>query len=364
MQPAIPAQRRTRYLRVSSNLADILQTPPRFAPRLTSALDAAINRTWKECPEDADVQATSDSIHMSFQRPGFEGEWEVLKVAPGVWLTFGDHISDDPKPRWSQERQLRCFSIYLRGGAVFGLPESPQHRYTFLEGQAVGLSTSVESMLCSATLPGVRTRGVSIFFENEEAMRQFGLDVDEANEWLQTGATHSKRQPCKVVTALANPAAILAAQAICTTTFTGARRKLFLRAKSAELLCYLMANPTSQLTLDDPHAATPRDDAMIAALAHEALSHPERSPNVLDVAERLRVSSSRLRTAFQNTYGISMREHMLATRMTRARHMLQLTETPLIEVAFACGYEHQSSFSTAYRLAFGETPAETRRSTV
>jgi len=363
MQPIAPAQRRHRSPLASPNLGDVLQTPPRFAPRLTSALDAAIDRTWKECPDDADVHATHDSVHMTFRRPGFEGEWEVLKVAPGVWLTFGDHVSDDPKPRWSQERQLRCFSIYLRGGAVFGVPEAPQSRHTFLEGQAVGLSTTVEAMLCSTTLPGVRTRGVSVFFENEEAMRHFGLDVDEANQWLQTDPGPSTRRRCTVVTAPANPAAMLAAQAICNTTFSGARRKLFLRAKTAELLCYLMANPTSQLTLDDPLAAAPRDDAMIAALAHEALSHPERAPNVLDIAERLRVSSSRLRAAFQSTYGISMREHMLATRMARARHMLRLTDTPLIEIAFACGYEHQSSFSTAYRLAFGETPAETRRST-
>jgi AraC-like DNA-binding protein len=364
MQPVVPAQRRSRSPFSSTNLGDILQTPPRSAPRLTSALDAAINRTWNDYPADAAVHATSDSIRLKFQHPGFEGEWEVLKVAPGVWLTFGDHISNDPKPRWSQERQLRSFSIYLRGGAVFGLPESPQNRYMFLEGQAVGLSTTLESMLCSTTLPGVRTRGVSVFFEDEEAMRHFGLDVDEANQWLQTGAAYSARHPCKVVTAAANPAAILAAQAICTTTFAGARRKLFLRAKTAELLCYLMANPTTQSTVDDPRAAAPRDDAMIAALAHEALSHPERSPNVLDVAERLRVPSSRLRAAFQNTYGISMREHMLATRMARARHMLRLTDTPLIEIAFACGYEHHSSFSTAYRLAFDETPAETRRLTM
>ena len=363
MQPAAPTQRNSRKLFLSPNIGDILQMPPRSAPRVTSALDAAINKTWNEWPADAAVHATNDSIHLKFRHPGFEGEWEVLRVAPGVWLSFGDHMSDEPQPRWSQERQLRSFSIYLRGGAVFGLPEAPQHRYMFVEGQAVGLSTTVESMLCSTPLPGVRNRGVSVFFENEEAMRNFGLDVDEANQWLQTGSAHPTHHPCKVVTATANVAATRAAQAICGTDFVGARRKLFLRAKTAELLCYLMANPSRQLTADDAQSAAPLDDAMIAALAHEALSDPERCPELHDVAERLRVSIYRLRAAFKNTYGISMRDHMLAARMARARHMLKLTDAPLIEVAFACGYEHHSSFSTAYRLAFGETPAEARRST-
>jgi AraC-like DNA-binding protein len=32
----------------------------------------------------------------------------------------------------------------------------------------------------------------------------------------------------------------------------------------------------------------------------------------------------------------------------------------LIEIALACGYEHHSSFTTAYRRAYGETPRETR----
>lgn len=73
------------------------------------------------------------------------------------------------------------------------------------------------------------------------------------------------------------------------------------------------------------------------------------------------MTTSRLLAAFRATYGVSLRDHMTATRMARARRLLSQTNIPLLEVALACGYEHHSGFSTAYRRCFGETPIETRR---
>src|SRR5262249_54320794 len=102
-------------------------------------------------------------------------------------------------------------------------------------------------------------------------------------------------------------------------------------------------------------------DAGLAALAYEAVSDAEHSPDVVDIAARLRVPTGRLLSAFRATYGITLHEHMNKTRMALARRLLAQTSTPLLEVAVASGYEHHSSFSTAYRRTFGETPMQTRR---
>ncbi|MET0211236.1 MAG: helix-turn-helix transcriptional regulator, partial [Burkholderiaceae bacterium] len=165
----------------------------------------------------------------------------------------------------------------------------------------------------------------------------------------------------RLVSTTPNAAALKAAQAICWTPFQGARRRLFLRSKAGEMLCHLIAGPGVQAAELGHAGGRVVDDASLAALAHEAVSDPEHCPDVMDVAARLCVTTGRLLAAFRATYGVSLRDHMSATRMARARHLLTRTNMPLLEVALACGYEHHSSFSTAYRRSFGETPVETRR---
>jgi transcriptional regulator GlxA family with amidase domain len=91
------------------------------------------------------------------------------------------------------------------------------------------------------------------------------------------------------------------------------------------------------------------------------LSDPECCIEIGDLALRLQVTNGRLVTAFRAKYGMSPREHVLVVRMAHGRRLLQQTQDSVVDVALACGYEHHSSFTAAYRKAFGEAPIQTRR---
>jgi AraC-like DNA-binding protein len=342
-------------------LGQVLQAPPPRATSYAELLETATRMPRRELPSEVEGDVASGWFRSGSVAPQRQAATEFLRMAPGAWLAFGEYRFDAPQYVWSRERQQRAFCIVLRGGCVFGFAPSPQQRFALTEGHALGIAYGSDTMICRTPLPGVRSQVVSVYFDNDEAMHQFGLDVGETNAWLASVPANDAAPGLRLVASMPNVAARKAAQAICGAPYQGARRRLFLRSKAGEMLCHLMASPEVSAAVLGLPAGPVCGDASLAALAHEFVSDPEHCPDVADVAARLHVSTGRLLSAFRATYGVSLRDHMSATRMALARRLLMQTNTPLLEVTFACGYEHHSSFSTAYRRNFGETPIETRR---
>jgi len=342
-------------------LGQVLQAPPPLALGYTEVLEAATRTAKGDLPPEIEGDVSSGWFRIASDAAHQQTSSEFLRMAPGAWLAVGEYRYDTPQYIWNRERQLRAFGVVLRGGGVFGFARSPQQLFALTEGQALGIAYGSDTLICRTPLPGVRSQAVTVHFDSDEAMRQFGLDVKEAHTWLSSVPVSGAAPGLQLVASTPNSLALKAAQAICWAPYHGARRRLYLRSKAGEMLCHLLASRGVSAEEMSVMAGPACDDASIAALAHEFVSDPEHCPDVVDIAARLHVSTGRLLAAFRATYGVSLRDHMTATRMAVARRLLAKTNTPLLDVALACGYEHHSSFSTAYRRSFGETPIETRR---
>ena len=57
----------------------------------------------------------------------------------------------------------------------------------------------------------------------------------------------------------------------------------------------------------------------------------------------------------------SPKKYFMELRLERARHFLVQTESSVIDVALACGFESAGHFSRVYRATFGVTPTNQRR---
>jgi len=361
MNTAELSHSRTNQLQDWPGLCQVLQTPPQRASGCAELLETVTRTPQRDLPAGIEGDVSSGWFRSATHTQHRQVSSEFLRMAPGAWLVAAESRFSAPQYIWTRERQLREFCIVLRGGGVFGFARSPHRRFTLTEGQSIGVAYGGDTLICRMPLPGVRDQWVSAFFDSDDAMRQFGLDVNEANSWLSSANSSHAAPGLRLVTSTPNIAAVKAARAIFCAPYDGPRRRLFLRSKAGEMLCHLLASPRQAACEQDFPESNSCDDATLAALAREAASDPEHCADVGDVAARLHVSAGRLLTAFRTTYGISLRDHMNATRMAFARHLLTQTNTPLVEVAAACRYEHHSSFSTAYRRNFGETPFETRR---
>ena len=92
------------------------------------------------------------------------------------------------------------------------------------------------------------------------------------------------------------------------------------------------------------------------------LSDHFRSPlNLKEVAERCGVSREHFIRSFGGRYGEPPGEMLRRLRLEHAHRMLRATQTPVREVALACGFADANTFCRAYRLRFGVTPGSVRR---
>lgn len=68
------------------------------------------------------------------------------------------------------------------------------------------------------------------------------------------------------------------------------------------------------------------------------------------------ISESKLARLFKQAEGATPQEYARRQRMERARELLERSDLSLAEVARACGFKRQGSFSEAFRARYGCTP--------
>ena len=98
-----------------------------------------------------------------------------------------------------------------------------------------------------------------------------------------------------------------------------------------------------------------------------AMSHPDQSLSISDLALQDGVPERTLRTAFQRCYGLSPVEYLRILRLHQARRLLLGScqdETTVTQIAFGLGFWDLGRFAGAYRQLFGERPSETLRKPV
>lgn len=101
------------------------------------------------------------------------------------------------------------------------------------------------------------------------------------------------------------------------------------------------------------------DVRMSAVLQHveDYLDEPLR----LDTLARCAgLSTYHFSRVFSRRMGETVGGYVRRRRVERARHLLTATDLPLAEIAFACGFAHQSHFTAAFREMVGETPGAFR----
>jgi len=95
-----------------------------------------------------------------------------------------------------------------------------------------------------------------------------------------------------------------------------------------------------------------------------AMSHPNQSPSISDLARQDGVPERTLRTAFQRCYGLSPVAYLRILRLHQAQRLLRASsqdETTVTQIAFGLGFWDLGRFAGAYRQLFGERPSETLR---
>lgn len=88
----------------------------------------------------------------------------------------------------------------------------------------------------------------------------------------------------------------------------------------------------------------------------------ENAMSIPGIAASLRISRRQLERLFLKKVNSSPALVYRRVRLERAKVLLRQSDTPLIEIAMAVGFENASHFARAFRLAYGHSPGVWRRS--
>ncbi|MDA3927215.1 MAG: AraC family transcriptional regulator [Kiritimatiellae bacterium] len=132
-----------------------------------------------------------------------------------------------------------------------------------------------------------------------------------------------------------------------------AHRRLELKNTAMELLLALIE--ASEIQSRESHADR------IEPLLMEMQAHPELPFHIDDLARKCSLSASALTTLFKQTTGLPPHAFLLGCRIKRAKEMLDITGTSILQISSKLGFSSSQHFATHFKKETGLTPSEFRR---
>jgi AraC-like DNA-binding protein len=136
-------------------------------------------------------------------------------------------------------------------------------------------------------------------------------------------------------------------------------RLLHSEAKALEILCKVLS-PAPHEIVGEISTAPTTLVRQIDSVRRILSTQYAPIPHICELARRVGVSESKLKRAFKEHFGTTVFEYGLECRMRRALELLQANATSISQVAECVGYQHQTSFTAAFRDHFGFLPSEAR----
>ncbi len=113
------------------------------------------------------------------------------------------------------------------------------------------------------------------------------------------------------------------------------------------------------------HAWEPPKDRWSGHPLHRAdrylREHLSEQVSLGQIAAVVELSPFQVLRAAKALWGETPLRRLARLRMETARHLLERTALPIIDIALACGYSNPSHFATAFRRHVGVTPVQYRR---
>lgn len=285
------------------------------------------------------------------------GCWKLISISDEIYMIVTDCDYTSPRFETVPSEGLVEFHFVLEGPVELAVPRTAEPSLTASVIMACHQAPGVGYDVCC--LPG-RFRMISLYVRPELLADSFGFGKQpgsRAENLMRPapGAMAMIEAPTtvEIVTALRDVFALEFA----------ARRDLMLAiARMFELLslttAVLEADPADS---NGDIAFTARELAMFAR-AQEILSDDAGGRlTIADLARELGTNATKLKSGFKLLYGMTIFNYRNHHRMTRAMEMLADPDIPIALIAHTVGYDHQASFTTAFKAYFGLPPKEARK---
>ena len=336
-----------------------LQLQRDTAPELPSALD--FDSEWhRAAQEDGRSQRISRNVVRTIYAPPYgSGMTDTVRLGPDALVNVINCVVPraahwtyaDQEPLITLRASLAC-DVEFRYGAgpalVFNRPE-------------LTLTCIPPLLPLSAHIAaGARQQGIVAVFKARSFASRFGLLPEDLPPELRVAVEGDAGMGRIASFPIDHRVAALVGDTL-DSRLHGELRTVQLAGRLAELVAYAL-----EAMLHQHEARTAvlprRRDLDLARAAQARLDRDyRRPPNFADLAREIGTSQNKLKSVFKQSFGVTMADYCLERRVREAQQLLMEATLTIAQVAERVGYEHQSSFTAAFRGQVGMSPREYRR---
>lgn len=324
--------------------------------------EGTVAAAFQNIASSAEVSQQVDT-HLSlryscFDLPSSEGKgsWRFLSPADGIFVVLTDCEYYAVRQEHVVAEGLLEFHLLLEGPVELSLPQERDATATsdvslIVCQQAAGMAYDV---VCQ---PG-RYRMASFYVRPALLRDSFGMDTGQSmvRQLLSPGEETVAMTEQKI-----DPEFLRRLRDLFEIGFTARRDLPLAAARVIELLV---------LAVEALHRVGSAEEQSIVFTARE-LTMFDRARQILAndfsesltiprLARRLGTNATKLKSGFRLLYGTTIFAYRNRHRMDRAMELLAKDETSIAVVAYAVGFRHQASFTSAFRAHFGMTPKQAR----
>lgn len=334
--------------------------PTRAAPDAATPSPLDFDREWARA---ADVAGASRVLSRSVVRTLYEAESgsgtaDVVRLDDDGLVTVINCVL--PRmARWAYDTDealimlrasLACDVVFRLGeqAMVFNRPELT------LACLPKGLPVTVD------IAGGARQQGIVAIFRAATFSQRYGLRAEDLPTELRDALADEAAAGRIASFRVEHHVASLIADTM-DTRLHGELRVVQVGGRVGELVAHAL---DAMLNQPQQHGATlhRRRDLDLARSALTRLDRDYRHPPAFgELAREIGTSQNKLKAVFKEAFGSTMADYCLERRMREAQQLLLEASLTIAQVAERVGYEHQSSFASAFRGHVGLTPRAYRQ---
>lgn len=285
-----------------------------------------------------------------------EGYWDFTRVRDDLYVIIQDYAYRDPRVEIMGGDGTVQFNFRLSGDLSLGLSNQEPLR---LIKPSLFLWTQLPGVLVSEwTAPKAHERAISISVRPQFLVESIVGSMNDAPEKLRSFINGRDSHLSYLHLPLSARMFELATNLV-NSPHTGAMSLVYIEAVALELLCEALHGFKSVSNAQQEQYS--ERDLRCLQMARELLMKQFAPPPTLrQVARCVGMSETTLKRGFSSVFGETPFDYSVRCRMEYALKLLREKRMQVARVAEAVGYEHQTSFATAFRRHFGICPKDVR----
>jgi AraC-like DNA-binding protein len=287
------------------------------------------------------------------------GCWRLISVSNEVFAVITNCNYISPRHERVPSEGLVEFHFVLEGPVVLDLPRDRTAETTV---------TAATMMVCHQA-PGVAYdvscapgafRMISLYVQPKLLTESYGFGLGDDSDARQL--LNPADRTMVIVEKSINIDFVRVLRELFDLQFAEPRELMLAVAKIFELLALSVEELDKRSSVTDSSMMFTEKELDMFARASEILSTDFTSNlTISGLARLLGTNSTKLKSGFKLLYGMTIFNYRNRYRMMRAMELLVEQKQPISAVAQAVGYEHQASFTSAFKAHFGFAPKSARQ---